>query len=328
MTEERPAAAGEADIIDVAIIGAGAAGLEAALVLGRQNRAAILFDSGNYRNARSTGAHMLIGAEGTPPADIRRRTLADLAELDTVEYRTTAVTGGRVDPDRDGVVLECADGNSVFARRVIIATGQRDELGSIPGLEESHGRHSFHCPYCHGHEARDRDILVIAVPGTPSMKAAYQALYLRDRISGRVRLLADATSLPDDLVSALSATGVGLVDGRATRISGTPGAVDVAVDDSSTLHCEVLFAVPPTSAGSDLGEILGAETSGACVVVDGHGRTSVPQVFAAGDCAVLRGEPEPLTFVGQAIGEGQKAAVWADQDLFMSDPRIPVPTAP
>lgn len=312
---------------DVAVVGGGAAGLESALVLGRQGRSVIVFDSADYRNARSTGAHMLIGMEGTPPADIRARAHDELAALDTVRYRRTAVTDGRADAERDGVELACDDGTAVFARRVIVGSGLRDVIDGLPGLSESHGRYSFHCPYCHGHEARGKDIVVVSVPGTPPMKAAYQALYLRDRISDRVRLLAERSSIPEELLAALPETGVELIDGAATGISGEPGAVEVTSTSTGPLQCEVVFAVPPTAAGGDLGERLGAEMNGGCIVVDDHGRSSVPQVFAAGDCAVRRSEPEPLTFVAQAIGEGQQVAVWADQDLFMSDPRIPVPTA-
>ncbi|MBV7295173.1 NAD(P)/FAD-dependent oxidoreductase [Corynebacterium sp. TAE3-ERU12] len=311
--------------VDVAVIGAGPAGLSAATVLGRQRRTTLLLDSENYRNAASPAAHMVLGQDGTAPKTIREQARATIAELPSVEYRIATVTDAEVAEDDDAVVLTLADGTSIVARRVILATGQVDDLDVVDGLRAAHGTYSFHCPYCHGWEARDTDILVAALPHTMALRAAYQALYLRDRISERVRLLAPAQEIPAAQRDALAALGVELIDAIATDISGGPGATVVRDSSGAQHEAETLFAVPPTAPGSEIAQWLGAETLGPCVVVDQHGRTTVAQVFAAGDGAVPRNEPEPLTFVAQAGAEGQRAALWADQDLFMGRPEIPLP---
>ncbi|MCX7542508.1 FAD-dependent oxidoreductase [Corynebacterium sp. P5848] len=173
---------------EVAVVGAGAAGLEAALVLGRQRRRVLLIDSGDYRNARSTGAHMLLGLDGTPPTEIRDRALADISGLDTVIYLRSTVTAAHLDTeDGEGrteptVSLTLSDGRRITARRLIIATGQRDvtrDADGVPlinGLDRGHGIWTSHCPYCHGWENRDTNILVVPVPGVPVIRTVYQAL--------------------------------------------------------------------------------------------------------------------------------------------------------
>ena len=327
------------DHTEVAVVGAGAAGLEAALVLGRQRRRVLLIDSGDYRNARSTGAHMLLGLDGTPPTEIRDRALADIAGLDTVIYLRSTVTAAHLDTeDGEGrtepaVALTLSDGRRVSARRLIIATGQRDvtrDGDGVPlvnGLDRGHGIWTRHCPYCHGWENRDQDILVVPVPGVPVIRTVYQALYLRDRISDRVRIIIDAAEVPDVFRGALADAGVSLIDDTISTMSGGPDAVSVRTTGGRTIRADTVFATPPTTAGSPLGEMLGLQMQGPCILTDARQRSSVPQVFAAGDGAVRRGEPEPMTFVTQAAAQGQLAAIWADQDLFLAGPGIPAPSA-
>lgn len=303
---------------DVAIIGAGAAGLEAALVLGRQQRSVVVLDSGEYRNRNSSAAHMLLGQEGTAPAVLRSRTLESIEQLPDVEYIRDTVTEASVSEHSGQVMLQTSGHRFIQARRLILASGQQDLCESVPGLEQAFGRYAFHCPYCHGFEASNKEILVLTIPGAPIEKAAYQALYVHDRISPSVRLLAPTSAIPKELSDLLHATSIDIIDGEVRSLSGSLDDVNVITTAETTIRCEAVFAAPPTTLGSEqLVVSLGLTTQNGYVLVDQEGRTSCKQVFAAGDIAVSAQEQEPLTFVSQAAAEGQKVAVWADQDLFM-----------
>lgn len=303
---------------DVAIIGAGPAGLEAALVLGRQQRSVVMLDSGEYRNKNSSAAHMMLGQEGIAPAILRSRTLENLEQLPGVEYIRGTVTEALVSEHSGQVVLQTSGQRSIQARRLILASGQQDLCKSIPGLEQAFGRYAFHCPYCHGFEASNKEILVLAIPGAPIERAAYQALYIHDRISPSVRLLAPTSAIPKELSNLLRAASIDIIDGEVRSISGSLDDVSVMTTAETQIQCEAIFAAPPTTLGSgQLITSLGLTTQNGYVLVDQEGRTSCKQVFAAGDIAVSAQEQEPLTFVSQAVAEGQKVAVWADQDLFM-----------
>jgi FAD-dependent pyridine nucleotide-disulphide oxidoreductase len=263
---------------------------------------------------------MLLGQEGTAPALLRSRTLESLKDLPYVDYALDTAKTAEVTchDQREHVTIHTAAGHTIVARRLIIATGQRDVCEQVDGLAEAFGRYAFHCPYCHGFEASGKDILVLAIPGVPIAKAIFQALYLKNRFSSSVRLLAPERDITGDFAKLLATSSIDVVDGEAKTVTGSLGEVSVITKDETTLRCELAFATPPTeSAAKELIESLDLNTRGACIMTDDHGRTSCHLVFAAGDVTVSPEEQEPMTFVSQAVAEGQRTAVWVDQDLFM-----------
>lgn len=127
---------------DVVVVGGGPAGLQAALTLGRMHRRTLLLDSGEYRNAPAEHMHNFVTRDGTPPAEFRAVARAELAGYATVTVREVAASA--VVPDGAGFRVELgaapdtggAHGPEVLAARaVVLATGMRDTLPAIPGLE-------------------------------------------------------------------------------------------------------------------------------------------------------------------------------------------------
>jgi thioredoxin reductase len=139
---------------DVVIIGGGAAGLSAALVLSRARRSVLVVDAGEPRNAPAAHMHGFLSRDGLPPREllaVGRREVTSYGGM----FRDGAVTD--VVPDgRERFWILPADGRRVSARRVLVTTGLRDELPDTPGLRDRWGRDVRHCPYCHGYEVRDR----------------------------------------------------------------------------------------------------------------------------------------------------------------------------
>ena len=117
----------EKEAYDVAIVGGGAAGLSAALVLGRARRQVVVIDSGAPRNAPASQMHGFLSRDGMPPADLLAAGRAELTGYG-VEFLTDEVL--RID---NGFSVELAGGQVLSARRVLVATGARDELPDIPG---------------------------------------------------------------------------------------------------------------------------------------------------------------------------------------------------
>ena len=148
---------------DVAVIGGGAAGLSAALVLARARRRVLVVDAGSPRNAPATHMHGFLSRDGLPPGE-----LLALGRTEVKSYGGDILTGAATELVRDrreGFRLLVADGQRISARRVLVTTGLRDELPDIPGLRERWARDVLHCPNCHGHEVRDRRLGVIG--GSP-----------------------------------------------------------------------------------------------------------------------------------------------------------------
>jgi thioredoxin reductase len=150
---------GEGDC-EVAIIGGGPAGLSAALVLGRCRRRVVLYDSGVYRNRAAHAVHAFLTREGIAPEDLRRLGRDEIARYDTVEIRDVSVD--RVSRDGAAFVLEAADGSRVRCKKLLLATGIRDNLPEVAGAEELYGSCLFHCVYCDGYELRDQALAAYA----------------------------------------------------------------------------------------------------------------------------------------------------------------------
>jgi len=143
---------------DAVIVGAGPAGLSAAILLGRCRRQTLVCDSGEYRNASSEAIHAFIGRDGTHPDLLRERGRGELVSYPSVELRDIAVHTAR--RTQTGFDVELADGQEIHCRVLLLATGGVDELPPLPGLDRCYGRSVFHCPYCDGWEQRDRPIAV------------------------------------------------------------------------------------------------------------------------------------------------------------------------
>lgn len=143
------------------VIGAGSAGLNAALVLGRTRRRTLLLDHGSPRNAPAQAAHGLFTRDGTSPADLTRIGREQLAPYPVTIRSDQAQT---VAPDQTGFTVTLAGGHLVHAQRLLLATGVTDHLPDPPGLREGWGTTVHHCPYCHGWEVRDQ-ALADLIPG-------------------------------------------------------------------------------------------------------------------------------------------------------------------
>jgi thioredoxin reductase len=289
---------------DVVVVGGGAAGLSAALVLGRSRRHALVVDEGMPRNAPSPAAHSVFTRDGTPPAELLRIAREQLAPYDTVEVRRGRVSSVR--RDDDDFVVALADGTEVRARRVLLAVGVRDILPDIDGFSALWGHGVLHCPYCHGWEVRDEPLALYA-EGAVAMEMAPLLL----QWSGDLLL---CTGGPDRLAEAdrdtLLGAGVRIVDTPVLRLEGDGRLERVVFADGSVEARRALFVRPAQELASDLAQQLGCElTETGHVRVGADRQTSVAGVYAAGDAA------SPLQQIVIAAAAGAEAAMMMNRDL-------------
>src|SRR6266536_369717 len=149
----------EAVMFDVVIIGGGPAGLNAALMLGRVGRPVLLADNGQPRNAASAAVHGFLSRDGADPAEIHRTARTELARYPSIQARDTTVESAAT--TEGGFEVTLAGGTTAQARRLLLATGVTDKLPAIDGLAGLWGRGVYHCPYCHGWEARGQQVAVL-----------------------------------------------------------------------------------------------------------------------------------------------------------------------
>ena len=225
----------------VVVIGGGAAGLSAALVLGRARQRTLVVDAGEPRNAPAAHMQGYLTRDGMPPAEFLALGREEIARygVELVRDRVVEVTRGEdvtgvqgkafteaqgedftVSPGEDFTVV-LAGGRTVRARRLIVATGLKDELPQVAGVAERFGRDVLHCPFCHGWEVRDQPFGVLA----SSPASVHQALMV-SQWSKDVRLFLHTVAeeeLSDEDLRRLAEEGYVLTEWETDLGSPRPG---------------------------------------------------------------------------------------------------------
>jgi thioredoxin reductase len=298
---------------DVAVIGGSATGLSAALVLSRARRKVLVVDSGSPRNAPAAHMQGFLSRDGLPPGELlaigRREVAAYGGEVLDATVAELVPNGG------SGFWVLLADGRRVSARRLLVATGLRDELPEIPGLAERWARDVLHCPYCHGWEVRDRQLGVLG--GSPD--AVRYAQIVR-QWTGDVVLFTPPASLTAAEQSELVARAVGVVEGSVRRVVVEDDRLcAVEMTDGRIVPRDAVFVPPRFVPNVDLLVALGvAVDKNGWPTRDASGLTSVPGVWVAGNVA------NPRAQVITAAGEGSAAAIAINADLVEDDVRTAV----
>ncbi|MFF9215023.1 NAD(P)/FAD-dependent oxidoreductase [Streptomyces viridosporus] len=297
---------------DVVVVGGGAAGLSAALVLGRARRRTLVVDAGEPRNAPSSHMQGYLSRDGMAPAEFLAVGREEIARygVELVRDRVTDVT-------RDGdftVVLGA--GRTVRARRLVVATGLQDELPAVPGVAERFGRDVLHCPFCHGWEVRDEPFGVLAA-GPASVHQALMVSQWSKDVTLFLHTVAEEELSGQDL-RRLAAAGVDVVPGEVAELLVEDDRLTgVRLADGSVHARSVLYVAPRPVPRTGLLERLGAamdETPfGTYPVVDPTGLTTVPGVWAAGNAIGFAEQ------VVHAASGGYRAASAIVGDLLMAD---------
>jgi thioredoxin reductase len=293
---------------DALVVGGAAAGLSAALVLGRARVRTLVVDAGEPSNRSAHAIGGLLGQDGTSPAHLYAAGREQVAGLPSVELRAGVVTGiepAAGDDDDPAFRARLGDGGTVAARRVLVAGGMRYALPETPGLDALWGDAAFVCPYCHGWENRDRRIGILGATA-----AVHRVALLRSWSEDLV-VLADGALEPDDR-EALRAAGVPFDERPVAAVA--PGLVRFA--DGEEVAVDALHVIAPMEPRDDLAARLGLATTespnGTGVVeADKFGTTSVAGVFAAGDIAGAGN-------VAAAIAGGSLAATGLHRSLVMA----------
>ncbi len=292
---------------DVVVVGGGAAGLSAALVLGRARRRVAVIDAGSPRNLPAAHMQGFLSRDGMPPGALLAAGRAE------VRAYGVEIMEGHVGTIEPGFSVHLAGGGLLDARRILMATGVRDVLPDIPGVRERWGRDLLHCPYCHGWEVRDQPVGVLGI----RPDAVQHALLVRQWSDDVVFFAHTLTLGPDERV-LLEARGVRLAHGEvarlmieADRLTGVE-LVDGRVDPRAAVFVRPVNV--PHADGLLAG--LGCDLDAAGFpVVDATGRTSTVGVWAAGNVV------DPRSQVITSAGAGSAAAIAINADLVGDDVR-------
>ncbi|MBF6331554.1 NAD(P)/FAD-dependent oxidoreductase [Nocardia transvalensis] len=299
---------------DVVIVGGGAAGLSAALLLGRSRRWVAVVDAGEPRNAPAEHMHGFLSRDGMPPSELLATGRREVAGYG-VELIDDRVTGAEYAGCGLGFTLRLGSGKMLRARRILVAAGLRDELPDIPGVRERWGRDVLHCPYCHGHEVSDQPIGLIGGTEPGALARAVHLALLLPQWSDDVIFFPHTLQLTDEERRRITARGVEIIDGKVTNLAITGDRLrGVELADGRAVPRSVVFVGPTFVPDNSVLSALGCEIdAGGWVVTDPAGRTSVPGVWAAGNVADARMQ------VITAAGAAAATAIAINADLVEED---------
>ncbi len=289
---------------DVMIIGGGPAGLSAAMVLGRCRRKVIIFDTGKPRNRWSESMNGFITRDGINPREfleIARQELPEYGiEVHKVEIKC-------IELDDDGFRATDEHGKTYQSRKLLLATGLKDKVPQIPGIDELYGKSVHHCPYCDGWESQDKPLAVYG-----KFRHGFGLALALKTWSTDVMLFTDGTNkLTGPQVSQLQRNGIKINLKKIKELKGKDGQLqEIILADDSAEKREAMFFSTGTEQQSSLGQMLGCEfTSKGVVKTRRLQTTNIKGLFVAGDSA------RDVQLVIVAAAEGTKAAVAINMEL-------------
>ena len=296
---------------DLIIVGAGPAGLSAALMLGRCSRSVLICDTGRPRNAASHAMHGYLSRDGVPPLEFLAMGRKELERYDTVSLRQVEVVEASCAPDkRFDVTL--ATGENIRSRKLLIATGVVDNLPTIEGFRELYGRSVFHCPYCDGWEVRDQPLAIYG--------RGERGLGLSLELTAWSRDLVLCTDGPSEIdaegLERLTRHRIAVREERIVRLEGNGDGIlqRIVFDKGEPLDRRALFFTTGQFQRSDLSTRLGCEINEKGTVRTGkYETTHLPGLYVAGDAS------RAVQWVVVAAAEGAEAAFAINTDLIKED---------
>ncbi len=288
---------------DVIVIGGGPAGASAALILGRSRLNVLLIDKATPRNIRSHGVHGFLTRHDISPLEMRKLAHAEVIQMGVeIQFgNAIALTCGD-----EGFTVKLETGVSYSAARVVLATGLRDKIPEVEGMELFYGTSIFHCPFCDGWELRDKALAAYAHGG----KGVNMALGLMTW-SSNVMLFTDGTSIRRSDRAKVDSAGITVHTGKIARITGHKGQMQaVELVTGEAIPRDALFFDPKAEQQWNIAMDLGCKTSrSGAIYTDTKQRTHIPGLYVTGDAAA-----DP-SMVAIAAADGVKAALNIVQEL-------------
>ncbi len=290
---------------DAIIIGGSYAGLSAAMSLGRSLRSVLIIDSGAPCNRQTPHSHNFITHDGKPPKEISNLAKEQVEKYDTVRFHRGLATGA--EKTADGFTVGTDAGESFTAKKLIFATGVKDEMPDIKGFAECWGISVIHCPYCHGYEYRGQPTAIMA----DGARASHIASLVHNLTKDLTILTNGKPDFDAAQMAKFEKAAIPIVSKEIAEIEHRAGHVQAVVfRDGSREKFSAVYAAIPFVQHSDLLQKLGCETTETGhIKVDFFQQTSVPGVFACGDNAT------PMRSIANAVAAGSFAGAMVNKEL-------------
>jgi thioredoxin reductase len=292
---------------DVIIVGGSYAGLSAAMALGRSLRRVLVVDSGRPCNAQTPHSHNFLTQDGKTPAEI-----AALARQQVSAYSTvTLINDIAIDAAKtlDGFIVRLQSGESSSSKKLVLATGIKDQLPDIPGFSACWGISAVHCPYCHGYEFKGQKTAILS----NGENAMHYAMLVGNLTKDLHIFTNGKPEFTNDQFSQLRKHNVTVNELPVVEIEHQNGHLTNVVLKNGDKHTfDALYFRPPFTQHSNIPESLGAElTEQGYLKVDAMQKTTVEGLFACGD------NSSTMRSVANAVSAGNTAGAVVNRELSM-----------
>jgi thioredoxin reductase len=290
---------------DVIIVGAGPAGLSAALILGRCRRSVLVCDRGTPRSWASKAMHGFLSRDPIAQSEFHQLSIDELSRYDGVKLIQLEVT--QIRQEDAGFSVGGNEGPGHRCRKLLIATGLFDELPKIDGIFSFFGISVFQCPYCDGWEMRDKAVAVYGRGVRGYQMARAMTAWTRDIV-----LCTDGPAgLSPSQRDALARNAIPIVEMPISELIGKDGMLEsIAFENGDVRPCHALFFDTPSKPQSNLAQRLGcAFARDGGVRCGRYAESSIPGIYAAGNIT----RDVQLAIV--AAAEGAKAAFGINRSL-------------
>jgi thioredoxin reductase len=291
---------------DVIIIGGSYSGLSSAMALGRARRRVLIIDSGKPCNATAPHSHNFLTQDGVEPsmiADLGKRQVLAYPSVTYVNGMATAVAGAD-----NHFEVNISSGETYRSRKLLFATGVKDILPATPGFKECWGKSIIHCPYCHGYEYADQATGVIA---NGDMAFEFGRL-IRNWSENLTIFTNGASTISKENASLLQSLNVAIETGLILDLVHQSGYIKSAhLENGHVIPLQVLYArIPFEQHFAGIADIGCQLTQDGFVKVDDFSRTTMPGIYAVGDCIT------PLRSVAGAVASGSKAGAMLNHEMI------------
>jgi len=297
------------NVYDVIIVGGGPAGLNAAVVLGRCRRDVLLFDKGTQRNLSSNGLRNYLTRDDILPLDFLKLAYKEIAKYGVVAKRGEILHAEKT--QTGPFLVKDEKGESYCSRKLLIATGLRDNIPVLRGIENFFGKSIFHCPYCDGWEVKDKLIGVYA-----KNKNGFELAISLKTWSRHVALYTDGRNyLTPVEKEVLQKKQIPVISKRILTLEGkNEKLLNIVFGGNKKQRCDAIFFVNGYEQQCNIARSLGCEINRKGVVVTNRlQQANVPGLYVAGDVS------KDMQFVVVAAAEGAKAAVSINKEMQKED---------
>ena len=300
-------------LFDATIIGAGPAGLSAALALYRMKRPTVAFSDGEFRSAKAHRAHTILSRDDQPASEIRKIGREQIERYGTTRFVERRVCKAR----RDGNHFEVEDnqGEKWRAKKIVLAMDVRDAFPDVEVYAECWGQSIYQCLFCDGLERADRPAAMLGFDSPMSLHFIGIMFHIGCPIvtilsNGPLKPLDEATA---EALKVAEASGAKVDERRIRKLvhHEDEQGIDVVFEDGDSFRIGFLQHTPPTHVvAPNLAEDLGVEK-----LPDGRGgtllktsqpfgETNLEGVFVTGDAGVVMKHFANAMALGVAAGAG------------------------